>query len=505
MKKTYIRNTSMIGLFSILVIATLISFNTAAATVPKSSGSSGGIEITSGTKTITISTGIEYSPDGKGYLEEIGPDKYLLHVEGSPYEMGYQHGYLAAEGTSRMASEEFFLKVVLGFLGLDGDGLLSALIDVEDVKNALGWLIDPEVIEQIFNDVDQSITELLLQVVLLICQNNVNHVPQEFLEEMQGVADGATDAGYETLFENVLILNMAFDAILSIVYPIITPLLPILEALGIHMCNAFVANGRATTDGRTIMGRDFMFNGAVFHEYALLIEQEPDNGNKFVSTTAPGFVGATAAMNEKGIGIGIDMVPAVDCKPGDFGMGGLLTVRNVIQNADELSEAVNIIKNSKRGVSWIYPIGDGIGFQKGGVAVEVSAHHCYTRYSNYKKPWYLFWLPSEPQIEKKNDLVVITNHFIRPEIHNLALSVAVEDSKWRYETLVDLCLDAYGDIDTAKGKELIDFLHPPNYDYYGNDVTQRVDASITCWDLTNLEVNALYGHYDDPWAHYELN
>ena len=116
----------MIGLFSILVIATLISFNTAAATVPKSSGSSNGVEITSGTITITIPSGIEYSPDGKGYLKEIGPDKYLLHIEGSPYEMGYQHGYLVAEGTSRMASEEFFVKVVLGFLGMDGDGLLSA-------------------------------------------------------------------------------------------------------------------------------------------------------------------------------------------------------------------------------------------------------------------------------------------------------------------------------------------------------------------------------------------
>jgi hypothetical protein len=317
------------------------------------------------------------------------------------------------------------------------------------------------VIEQIFNDLDQSITDLLLALVLMIAKNNLKYVPQALIEEMRGVADGATAAGYPTSFDNVLILNMAFDAILSIVYPIITPLLPILEALGIfHMCNAFVAHGSATSNGDTIMGRDFMFNAAVFSEVALLIEQDPDSGNKFVSTTAPGFVGVTAAMNEKGLGIGMDMCPSVDCTPAEFGMGCLLTARYVIQNADELSEAVNIIKNSKRGVSWIYPIGDGRGSEVGGCALEVSAHYCYPRYSDYKKPWWL--LNIYPQIETKKDLVVIANHFIRSEINILSLSYAVEDSRWRYEVLVDLALDMYGNINHLSGRELIDFLHPPN-------------------------------------------
>ncbi|MFX1392054.1 MAG: C45 family autoproteolytic acyltransferase/hydrolase [Promethearchaeota archaeon] len=504
MNKKYIRYIGVIGILIILVMPPLIMY-LPMATVSVSNESSSSsldspiIKIPSEQTTSSI----VFSPDGKGYLKEIGNNKYLLHVEGSPYEMGYQHGYLCAEGASRMASEEFFVKVVLGFLGFDGDGLLSSIIDVEDIKDTLGWLIPEDWIEQIYIELDQSITDLLLVLVLWIVQKNLKYVPQALIEEMQGLADGATDAGYATSFNNVLLLNMAFDAILSIVYPIITPLLLTLEGLGIfHMCNAFVAHGTATTNGNTIMGRDFMFNGAVFSEVALLIEQDPDDGNKFVSTTAPGFVGVTAAMNEKGIGIGMDMCPSVDCTPADFGMGCLLTARYVVQNADELSEAVNIIKTSKRGVSWIYPIGDGRGSEVGGVALEVSAHHCYPRYSNYKKPW---WMPNiYSQIENKVDLVVITNHFIRTEINILSLSYAVEDSRWRYEVLVDLALDIYGDINHLSGRELIDFLHPPNYNYYGSDATQPVGASKSCWDLTTLEVYALYGNYNDPWAYHQL-
>jgi hypothetical protein len=504
MNKKYIRYTGVIGILTVLImVPMLMYFPTTTVSVSAGSSSNSGSSIITTTPTESPLSSITYSPDGKGYLKEIGSGKSLLLVEGSPYEMGFQHGYLCAEGTSRMASEEFFVKVVLGFLGLDGDGILSSIIDVQDIKDALGWLIPPDVIEQIFNDLDQSITDLLLALVLMIAKNNLKYVPQALIEEMRGVADGATAAGYPTSFDNVLILNMAFDAILSIVYPIITPLLPILEALGIfHMCNAFVAHGSATSNGDTIMGRDFMFNAAVFSEVALLIEQDPDSGNKFVSTTAPGFVGVTAAMNEKGLGIGMDMCPSVDCTPAEFGMGCLLTARYVIQNADELSEAVNIIKNSKRGVSWIYPIGDGRGSEVGGCALEVSAHYCYPRYSDYKKPWWL--LNIYPQIETKKDLVVIANHFIRSEINILSLSYAVEDSRWRYEVLVDLALDMYGNINHLSGRELIDFLHPPNYDYYGSDITQPVSASKSCWDLTTLEVYALYGNYDDPWAYHQL-
>lgn len=442
---------------------------------------------------------ITYSPDGKGYLKEIGPQKFLLHVEGSSYEMGYQHGFLCAENVSKMTSDEYFVNFMAEFVGVEGDGLLEAFIGVELFIALFGSIIDPEIIEEIFYAVDNELTEFLLAFFIYLCQLNLKYVPNEFIEEMQGVADGATDAGYETRFENVLLLNMAFDLVLSFYYPIMTPISFFSDLF--HACNAYVAHGSATVDGRTIMGRDYMFLSDAYHD-VLLLEQVPDNGNAFVSTQAPGFVGVTAAMNSKGIGIGIDMCYAMDCTPADFGMGSALTARYVTQYANELSEAVSIIKNSKRGVSWIYTIGDGRGSEIGGCVLEVSANHCFPRYSNYQKPW---WMPQiNQQIENKDDVLVTTNHFIRTEMNILALASTFEDSLWRYEVLTNLILDNYGDIDVEKGKELIDFLHPPNYGYYGNDTHQKVRVAISSFDLTNLEVNALFGHYDDPWANYHL-
>jgi len=320
---------------------------------------------------------------------------------------------------------------------------------------------------------------------------------------MQGIADGATDAGYPVDYEQVLLLNMGFDAILSFVYPIVTPLLPLLELLGFHMCDGFVARDDATTDGRTIMGRNFMFNPVGFADNGLLIEQDPNSGYKFVSVAAPAFVGAVAAMNEMGIGVGCDMVPAIDCTPGSFGMGVLLTCRKIAQYANEWDSARDIVKYSKRGVSWLYLIGDGRSYKKGGVVLETSAHHCYERRIDYKKPWYIP-NPWYSQIEKKDDLLILANHMIRPEANFLSGSYGISDSRWRYETLCNLALNAYGNIDVAKGRDLVDYLHPPNYGYYGSDPDQPVGASRTCFDLTNLQLWALYGYYDDPWAYHAL-
>ena len=95
-----------------------------------------------------------------------------------------------------------------------------------------------------------------------------------------------------------------------------------------------------------------------------------------MSVSYAGFVGATAAMNSRGIGIGCDMVPALDCTPGEFGMGVLLTCRNVVQYAGELSEAVDMINASKRGVSWSYVLGDGVGEDVGGGDVSVGCNVC---------------------------------------------------------------------------------------------------------------------------------
>ncbi|WP_371804571.1 C45 family autoproteolytic acyltransferase/hydolase [Candidatus Lokiarchaeum ossiferum] len=444
---------------------------------------------------------ISYSPDGKGYLEELTSGKYLMHLEGSPYEMGFQQGYLDPISVSRLASDDWMREVVLNMLEAD-DWILNLVFNEvlsrNRLENVVGNVVSDEILDQVAAASGDSIDDKLFKLLDLchvLVEYNTRYVPQAFLDEIQGVADGATAAGVPVTYEQVLLLNMGMDALLALAYPVVEPLLWLIDLFAFLSCSGYVAQEDATTDGHTIMGRHWQFTSYVTHEEMMMMEFYPDNGNAFLSTSCAGFVGVTSAMNDQGLGIGNDMVPAQDCDPANFGMGTLLTARYVMQYTNQLSEATNFIINSVRGCSWIYGIGDGRNGETGGVALETSAHNYRVRSMGYTRPWWAIFSPNP--IEKKDDLVTYTNHYIYYGMANDADSTAIKDSKSRYEWLTNEALTMYGNIDLEQGFELIDYLHPPSYDYYGDDLTQPVGAAVTCWDLTSLEAKALFGNYED--------
>ncbi len=444
-----------------------------------------------------------YSPDGKGYLQEIAPDKYLLHLEGTPYEMGYQQGFLGPTSVSRLASEDWFKSVVMNLLEAPDwilEFIMNDVMDYNRLVNEVGSVVDTTTLQQLSaqsgDDLDTLLNKMLALCRILV-DYNTKYVPSEFLTEIQGVADGCTDAGYPVTYEDVLLLNMGMDAMLALCYPVVEPYLFWMDLFAFLSCSGFVVKGYGTVGGHTIMGRHWQFTSYVLHEEMTMIEYVPNSGYRFLTTSAPGFVGITSAMNDQGLGIGNDMVPARDCNPADFGMGTLLTCRYIIQYKNQLSNAIDFIKNSVRGVSWIYGIGDGRNGETGGVALETSEHYCSIRSMSYEHPWWAIF--SHDQIEHKTDLVSYTNHYIYRRMNDWADSTAIADSKDRYKWLTNEILGAYGTIDLDTGADLIDYLHPPAYDYY-DDPNGPVGAAITAWDLTTLEAKALFGFYNDPWV-----
>jgi hypothetical protein len=450
---------------------------------------------------------IAYSPDGKGYIMEIDNGKYLLHMEGTPYEMGYQQGYLGPTSVSRLASQDWFKGVVMNLLDAPEwilEIIMSDVMSYNRLTDEVGSVVDDATLQQLSaqsgDDLD-TLLDKMFALCRILVDHNTQYVPQEFLDEIQGVADGCTDAGYPVPYEDVLLLNMGMDAMLALCYPVVEPYLFWMDLFAFLSCSGFIAQDDATVNGNTIMGRHWQFTSDVLYEEMLMMEYVPNSGNRFLSTSAPGFVGITSAMNEQGLGIGNDMVPAQDCNPANFGMGTLLTCRYVMQYTNQLSEAINFIQNSVRGVSWIYGIGDGRNGETGGVALETSEHYCSIRSMSYEHPWWAIF--SHDQIEHKDDLVTYANHYIYRRMNDWADSTAIDDSKDRYSWLTNEALDVYGSIDLLTGSELIDYLHPPNYDYY-DDPNGPVGASVTCWDLTNLQANALYGLYSDNWVTVSL-
>jgi hypothetical protein len=111
------------------------------------------------------------------------------------------------------------------------------------------------------------------------------------------------------------------------------------------------------------------------------------------------------------------------------------------------------------------------------------------------------------QSEEYPDLVAMTNHYIIPLMALTYPSLAGSSdstSLWRYETMLGLLDESYGDIDEARAMWIIDFLNPSRCDYYGTDTSQSVQGHHVLMDNKDLEMWSLHGYYDTPWAHVDL-
>lgn len=417
--------------------------------------------------------------ENKYSVSDLDPvtGKKMIHVEGSAYERGFAIGYEFPEETIRNCSKEYYIAVVRGMMG--------------------EWI-------DLFTDFD-LLVEGIIAGVLELTKVHEKNIPAEFKDEMQGIVDGVNYARPDAKFklDDILMLNLSIDVIQSLMGDVLASLGLNMEDLAPflpHACQGFVATGNATADGGTLMGRHFMFPYEVFNETCLMIEYVPDRGYPFISITPPGYVGVTAAMNNQGLGIGQDMLMGAPTGYSKVGMGRLLLARNAIQYAGSLNEAVAMFQKADIADGNMFIVGDGKG---NGAIVECNAKTVAVRYldSIYESSSYTKTVHQE-QIESKEDLVLVANHAVIPEIANE--STGSEDSIIRYQELCGLLLNAYGSLDVSNARDIIDFLHPPSW-YYGDDANQPVAASVNLFDLTRLRVWSLYGRYNDGWVFHQLN
>ncbi len=430
-----------------------------------------------------------YAPGGKGYLEYIvtdaGHKQPFLHLEGSGYEMGFQQGYLIPEKCKAVACEDFYISIGESMIG--GHGGIPTDILLEPIAAVLLEFLGLEISDY----PDTSIADILLFTFKQISLYNEKYIPQEYRDEMRGISDGARARGVDLPYEDVLLLNVGFDAFLSAGYPIMVTLVKtgeLVDTLNLS-CNAHILDGNATITDNLYFGRDFMFGGAGFSDHPVIIETFGKNRNRMVSVAVAGLVGSFAGMNEKGLGIGMDMVPTFDCTPGDVGMGCLLTARRVLEKADELPEAVSMIKNSKRGASWMYAIADGKGANRGGVSMEVSAHNYACRYLNHQQNVLVPILFGIDQQENYSDALIQTNHFLTFDMNSLTGTYVDGDSDVRYNGMIDLLRQDYGTYDYNKAFDFINWMYEAN----NQGPADGVEQSTTLFDLTNLKMTTLAG------------
>lgn len=122
-------------------------------------------------------------------------------------------------------------------------------------------------------------------------------------------------------------------------------------------CSGFAIYGNATRDGRLYHGRilDY-FRGQGLEQNAVVIVSAPDVGHAWVNVSYAGFVGSVTAMNEKHVAIG---------EVGGRGEGlwdgkpMAQLVREVMEKADTVEEAVDIMRQGPRTCEYYYVISDG--------------------------------------------------------------------------------------------------------------------------------------------------
>lgn len=230
---------------------------------------------------------------GQGWLETI--DGYsVLHLKGTPYEMGYQHGALLKESIRENLHNVLESKRV-------------SSIDVGGVTVNPRLVID----------------------TLAIVQSPF--VPAWYQEELKGVAAGA-----ELKLADVAAANFLPE---------------------LFHCSGFAVMNSATADGTLYHGRILDYS-CDWHlqDHAVLIVAEPEGGIPFANVTFAGFIGSVTGMNADHVSIG------------EMGGGGLghwagtpmaVLVRQVLQQAKDLDQAVEVFRNAKRTCEYYYVIADG--------------------------------------------------------------------------------------------------------------------------------------------------
>jgi len=275
-----------------------------------------------------------------GWLETRDGVK-ILHVSGSNYEMGYQHGSILKEEVQ------------------------------QDIRAFLSYTHDSK------------------EHLLSVWNEMKDYVPQEYIDEMHGLADGA-----EISFDDLAAANIA----------IITG--------NIMACFGISAWGDATVDGKLYQTRSFdqpldisdPVTGKLVHDNSVLIVRNPENGYASISPSFAGSMHGGGGFNSQGIALGQQA-----CWSKDYsyhGAPGQIRVQEVLDHAATAQDAIDILTSNKD-VAWNFIVSDSK--IPAGYAVEVTGNYSYAAtFNNPTESLKPFWSIS--------DVVRRTNFFIDPTL-----------------------------------------------------------------------------------------
>ncbi|HEV3260830.1 MAG TPA: C45 family autoproteolytic acyltransferase/hydrolase [Gemmataceae bacterium] len=403
----------------------------------------------------------DYRPDPAA-VQRYGPAyRYpqagwiVLHIEGEPYERGYQHGRLLAPEIAAAVR------------------CVAALRSPK--APADGWKNTRTLINALF----------------------VRRYDKEYLAEMKGIAAGATAAGAS--FDDRPIDLV--DIVGLNAWPEIDTLDAALEATptgleGIRFpnpqprakppakqmhCSAFAATGPATADGKIVFGHITMFALYPSLFYNVWLDVKPAKGHRVLMQTYPGGIqsGLDYYLNDAGL-----LVCETTLTQTRFDIDGMSVasrIRQALQYADNIDRAVDILRKANNGLytnEWLLA-----DIKTNEIAMFELGTAKSKLYRSSKHEWFggtegFYWGCNNTK-DLQVRLETIPGVHARPA--NMVWRPSDRDKAW-----LRLFGKHKGKIDAGFGKEA--FTTPPVAAYHS------LDAKFTTTDLArDLKTWALFG------------
>ncbi len=231
----------------------------------------------------------------------------FVHLEGRPAEIGYQHGWLLASEIREM----------------------KEICDLElshDTKK--DW--------SFFRDAARDMMW--------------PHIPAEYREELQGIADGVKARGVGLdLWDIVAVNGMLEWTYYTKVYDK-THRLPAVTPAGAEHCSAFVATGSYARDGRPVIAHNAWTSYLEGPRWTVIFDIVPAAGHRFIMDGLPGFITSDDDFGINAAGLMITETTISDFEGYDpAGVPEFVRARRAMQYASSIDDFARIMKDGNNG------------------------------------------------------------------------------------------------------------------------------------------------------------
>ncbi|RME04025.1 MAG: hypothetical protein D6805_04410 [Planctomycetota bacterium] len=161
------------------------------------------------------------------------------------------------------------------------------------------------------------------QKALEISKKMAPFIPPHLKQEIQGIADGAGLPYSEILLAHTF-----------------------LDIYRMSACSTIAITPTRSQLNSTLFARNLDFPSlGIAHRFSIVIVYHPKQGKKIVSIAWPGMAGALTGWNENSLALGVMVVHFENDT--QIGIPMTLLYRSILENASNVSQAVNILKQSR--------------------------------------------------------------------------------------------------------------------------------------------------------------